>query len=129
MSLTSLFRCFGFLVILTGGTATAVAHEHHRSDGRSVQEKLGYPADAKLLIIHADDLGMSHSKNVATFDAMRRGVVTSASVMMPTPWVGEVLEMSKQNPTLDLGVHLTLTAEWKHYKWGRCSERIRCPVL
>ncbi len=96
----------------------ASAHEHPASEGHSVQEILGYPADAKLLIIHADDLGMSHAKNVATFDAMRRGVVTSASVMMPTPWVGEVLELARQNPTLDLGVHLTLTAEWKHYKWG-----------
>ena len=118
MTLVSPFRWLGFVVMLAGWAATAVAHEHHESDGLSVQEKLGYPADAKLLIIHADDLGMSHTKNVATFDAMRRGVVTSASVMMPTPWVGEVLEMSKQNPTLDLGVHLTLTAEWKHYKWG-----------
>jgi predicted glycoside hydrolase/deacetylase ChbG (UPF0249 family) len=93
------------------------AHEHGPTT-QTVQEQLGYPAGAKLLIIHADDLGMSHSKNVATFQAMREGVVTSASVMMPTPWVAEALELSQEHPELDLGVHLTLTAEWKHYKWG-----------
>lgn len=102
-----------------GMGAVLGAHQHgHEVETQTVQERLGYPADAKLLIIHADDLGMSHSKNVATFEAMREGVVTSASVMMPTPWVAEALELSQEHPELDMGVHLTLTAEWKHYKWG-----------
>lgn len=88
-------------------------HEHE-----TLQEKLGYPADAKLLIIHADDLGMSHSKNVSTFEGMKQGIVSSASIMMPTPWMREAVRMSKENPELDIGVHLTLTSEWRDYKWG-----------
>ena len=101
------------------------AHDDHRT----VLEKLGYPAEAKLLVIHADDLGMGHAKNVATLRAMEEGVVTSASVMMPTPWVSEVLDYARENPEVDLGVHLTLTAEWKHYKWGPMAGKDQVPSL
>src|SRR5690349_12697823 len=59
---------------------------------RSVAERLGYPADAKLLILHGDDLGVAHSVNVASLDALSRGDISSASIMMPTPWVTEVAE-------------------------------------
>ncbi|MBK1879191.1 polysaccharide deacetylase family protein [Pelagicoccus mobilis] len=100
------------------------AHEHH-----SIQEQLGYPADAKLLIIHGDDLGMSHSKNVATFQAMEEGVLTSASVMMVTPWVKEVSDYAQENPEADLGVHITLTAEWDLYKWGPLAGPANVPSL
>ncbi len=93
--------------------ATAYSHDH-----LSIQEKLGYPADAKLLIIHADDLGVAHSENIATFQAMEDGVVTSASVMMPTPWSTEAANYAASHPEADIGVHLTLTAEWETYKWG-----------
>src|SRR6266576_2853624 len=54
---------------------------------RTVAERLGYPQDAKLLILHADDLGAAHSIDAATFDALDKGVISSASIMMPTPWV------------------------------------------
>ena len=101
------------------------AHDDHQT----VPEKLGYPADAKLLVIHGDDLGVGHAKNVATLRAMAEGVVTSASVMMPTPWVAEVLDYAKANPEVDLGVHLTLTAEWKHYKWGPMMGKDQVPSL
>lgn len=100
-----------------------------RADKTSIQEKLGYPADAKLLIIHADDLGMAHSVNVATFKGMDEGVVTSASVMMTTPWVLEVVRYAEARPKADLGVHLTLTAEWKHYKWGPLAGKDQVPSL
>lgn len=106
------------VIFCIGQVGWLSAHAHEDHDSNTVARQLGHPADAKLLIVHADDLGMSHSKNAATFAAMHDGVVTSASVMMPTPWVGEVVEVARQHPELDLGVHLTLTAEWKHYKWG-----------
>ncbi|HET9796368.1 MAG TPA: ChbG/HpnK family deacetylase, partial [Gemmatimonadaceae bacterium] len=57
---------------------------------RSIAERLGYPANAKLLILHADDLGVAHSEDSASFDALEKGVINSASIMMPTPWVTEV---------------------------------------
>ena len=85
---------------------------------QSLASKLGYSEDDKLLIIHADDLGVSHSENRASFLAMKIGSVNSASIMMPTPWVEEVATFSKTHPEADLGLHLTLTSEWKHIKWG-----------
>ncbi len=88
----------------------------------NLQTRLGFDADARLLIIHADDLGVSHSENLASFEAIENGSVNSASVMMPTPWVLEVAEYAKAHPdTHDFGLHLVLTAEWKNYRWGPVS--------
>ena len=84
----------------------------------NIAEKLGYDKDAKLLIIHGDDIGVSHSVNIASFEGFKNDAITSGSIMIPSPWVKEVAEFHKDNPTYDLGLHLTLTAEWKNYKWN-----------
>lgn len=96
---------------------------------RSIAERLGYPADAKLLILHGDDLGVAHSVNVASLDALSRGDITSASIMMPTPWVTEVADYARAHPQADLGLHLTLTAEWQTYKWGSVASKDRVQSL
>jgi len=84
----------------------------------NLAQRLGYPKDAKLLIIHGDDLGVSHSVNAASMAAFDKGIVNSASIMVPCPWFPEIATYSKANPSVDLGLHLTLTAEWQDYKWG-----------
>src|ERR1017187_3419564 len=80
---------------------------------KSVAERLGYPAGSKLLIVHADDLAVAHSVDSASFDALNRNAVTSASIMVPCPWLTEVAAYAKAHPDADLGLHLTLTSEWR----------------
>lgn len=96
---------------------------------QSLAEKLGYREIDKLLIIHADDLGVAHSQNIASFLAMKTGPVNSASIMMPCPWVTEVAEFAQKNPSADLGLHLTMTNEWKHMNWGPVASKDKVPSL
>jgi predicted glycoside hydrolase/deacetylase ChbG (UPF0249 family) len=95
----------------------------------TVQERLGYPASARLLVIHADDLGMSHSVNRATFEALEKGWITSASILVPCPWFPEVARWAKEHPAADLGIHLALTSEWTDLRWGPVSGASRVPSL
>ena len=96
---------------------------------KTVAERLGYPADSKLLIVHADDLAVAHSEDAASFDALDKNGVTSASVMVPCPWLKEVAAYAKDHPDADLGLHLTLTSEWKTYRWGPVASKDTVPSL
>ena len=96
---------------------------------KTLQEQLGYPADARLLLIHADDLGMNHSVNRATFEALEKGWITSASILVPCPWFPEVARWAQQHPDADLGIHLALTSEWTDFRWGPLSGTSRVPSL
>ncbi len=86
-------------------------------------ERLGYPADARLVILHADDVGMCHGSNVAFLDCFGAGMLKTGSVMLPCPWSQEILQAAAANPAIDLGVHITLNAEWHAYRWGPLSTR------
>jgi predicted glycoside hydrolase/deacetylase ChbG (UPF0249 family) len=97
--------------------------------GKTVQERLGYPAKARLLIIHADDLGMSHSVNRATFDGLEKGFITSSSILVPCPWFPEVAEWAKKHPEADLGIHMALNSEWTGFRWATISPRDKVPSL
>ncbi|NND33738.1 MAG: ChbG/HpnK family deacetylase, partial [Saprospiraceae bacterium] len=92
----------------------------------SIQERLGYTADTKLLIIHADDIGVSHSENMASIHAMENGLVNSGSIMVPCPWFPEIAAYAAEHAEADFGLHLTITSEWKYLKWGpvSCAENV-----
>lgn len=83
-----------------------------------LSKNLGFSSDEKLLIIHADDLGLSDSVNDTSMESLLKNTVTSASVIMNAEKVQEIADFSKKYPKIDLGVHLTVTSEWKFHKWG-----------
>lgn len=96
------------LIILVGAISV-------RAQNSAAQ--LGYSPNDRLLIIHADDIGMSHSVNLASIEAFKQGAISSGSIMVPCPWFPEIAAWARENPTADLGLHLTLTSEWKLYRW------------
>jgi chitin disaccharide deacetylase len=81
------------------------------------------------LIIRSDDGGMSHSVNMALEKLIDTGLPVSVSVMFPTPWYQETVEMLKRHPDVAVGVHLTLNSEWKNYRWGPVLGRAAVPTL
>jgi predicted glycoside hydrolase/deacetylase ChbG (UPF0249 family) len=115
--------------LLVSSIATLLLASTLHAQTRSIAERLGHPRDAKLLILHADDLGVAHSENAASFDALLKGGINSASIMVPTPWVTEVARWSQANPTADLGLHLVMTSEWDTYRWGSVAPNDKVPSL
>lgn len=78
-------------------------------------ERLGYGAQDRLVIVNADELGLSHAANAAVYESLRSGLATSASIMVPAPWAREAASRYRGE---DVGVHLTLNAEFDRYRWG-----------
>ena len=99
------------LIGLTGAKAAA-------EESRTYAERLGWPAGTRALILHVDDAGMSLDSNRGTVRAIEEGAANSLSVMMPTPWVPAIVRWISRDERHDAGLHLTLTAEWRDYRWG-----------
>jgi predicted glycoside hydrolase/deacetylase ChbG (UPF0249 family) len=92
-------------------------------------ERLGWPKGSRVAIFHVDDAGMSHDSNQGAIEAISQGIATSTSIMMPCPWVPEMAAYAKTHPDMDVGLHLTLTAEWQLYRWGPLAGRSVVPGL
>ncbi len=86
-------------------------------------KKLGFSDNDRLVIVHTDDIGMCHASVEAFKDLWRAGTITSGAVMVPCPWFPAVVQMCRENPEIDMGVHATLNAEWESYRWGPVSTR------
>lgn len=117
MTPSTSFKLVLFILICIGLSLNSEKSFAQMNPSKTLAEQLGYPADTKLLIIHADDLGVGHSKNAASISAWEQNGINSASIMVPTPWFPEIAHYASKNPEFDLGLHLTLTSEWMYYKW------------
>jgi predicted glycoside hydrolase/deacetylase ChbG (UPF0249 family) len=95
---------------------------------KTFAERLGWGPEDRVVIFHIDDAGMSHDSNRGSIRALE-GLANSVSTMMPCPWVSEWNAYLKENPEVDNGVHLTLTSEWEHYRWGPVAGRDAVPGL
>jgi len=92
-------------------------------------DKLGFPQGKKVLLFHMDDAGMCPEANAAVESYIENGHILSTAVMMPCPNAVSMIEWAKSHPSADIGVHLTLTSEWKTYRWGPVSDPTKVPGL
>ncbi|MBL9173676.1 MAG: polysaccharide deacetylase family protein [Verrucomicrobiales bacterium] len=96
---------------------------------QSLAERLGYGPGDRLLIINGDDTGMCHTANLATTEAMEKGLLTGATIMVPCPWFPEIVDYAKAHPEKDFGIHVVQTSEWIRYRWGPVAPRDQVPGL
>jgi chitin disaccharide deacetylase len=90
---------------------------------------LGYPTDARLLILNADDFGMCNSTNEAIIGTLREGLVRSTTLMVPCPWALHAMHFLTDHPEVPFGVHLTLISDPLDYRWGPLTPRDKVPSL
>lgn len=120
--LTSLSLRLLLLAVVAQGIIGPISSQGTaRPESKTVAERLGYSANSRLLVIQAEDLGMAHSIDKASFEALEKGWVTTAGILVPGPWFPEVLRWSRNHPSADLGIRLDLNSDWSSYRWRPVS--------
>src|SRR6185503_8988271 len=119
-----LFRSFALLLC-----ATLISALPANIAGQADPSKHPSGPDPVYLVIRTDDAGMSHSVNMALEKLIASGLPVSVSVMFPTPWYQETVDILKRHPDVSVGIHLTLNSEWKNYRWGPVLGRTAVPSL
>ena len=92
------------------------------ADSNNWAEKLGFPKGSRVVILHADDIGMCYEANQAAKYYLENELIQSAAAMVPCPWFNDIAAWAVKNPDEDVGLHLTLTSEWQTYRWGGISD-------
>ena len=100
-----------------------------QSEAKTWAERLGYPSGKRVVILHADDIGMCYEANQSAQRALSRGEYRSASAMAPCPWFNEMAAWCVAHSQYDVGLHLALTSEWRFYRWGPVAPREKVPGL
>ena len=111
MRIVALLIFSAILALGQSGISQARPNASATRTDKTVAARLGYPADSRLLVIHADDFGMLHSVNKATMEALNNKWITSASILVPCPWFPEAARFAREHPEWDLGIHLALNSE------------------
>ncbi len=91
-----------------------------------ILHRIGFSPTDRVVILHADDIGSSHGTVAAYADLVAAGIMSSAATMVPCPWFPAAAAYCRQHrddPRVDMGVHLTLNSEWSAYRWGPISTR------
>jgi len=122
----SFTRCLMALLVVLSGILVAASAS---SAAPTFAERLGWKPGSVVVVLHVDDVGMSHSSNLGAVESMEQGVASSCAVMMPCAWVSEFAAYLKLHPTVDSGLHLTLTSEWVPYRWGPVAGKSQVPGL
>ena len=118
-----------FLANIFVGSELKAQDKPTRYEPKNWAEKLGYPAGKKIIMLHADDIGMCEEANIAAESQLVNNQIQSAAVMMPCPNADEFILWAIKNPKMDVGLHLTLTSEWKNYRWGPLTDASEVPGL
>ncbi len=127
-SFTSLLR-YGFIGMLSMGLLSCGSSDQSQKETQTWAKKLGFPDGKKVLMIHADDAGMCDEANIAIKNYFDKKEIQGAAIMVPCPSAGAAMQWAAQHPNVDIGLHLTLTSEWKTYRWGTVADAADVPGL
>ncbi|WP_020529641.1 polysaccharide deacetylase family protein [Flexithrix dorotheae] len=123
------FALFLFTILISISCTNEQKESGDTDQPANWAEKLGFPKGKKVIILHADDAGMCEEANIATFQQLETDVIQSAAGMPPCPKFEEFIDWAKSHPEEDLGLHLTLTSEWKTYRWHSVEDTAEVPGL